>query len=45
MRIAELPHSDSEPDNDDNFDRKSFKSEYANYKMDVSISPYSEKYN
>ena len=44
MEIAELPHSDSDPD-DEHFDRKSFKSELANYKMDVSISPYSEKYN
>mgnify|MGYP003351690643 CR=1 FL=1 len=44
IEIAELPHSDSDPD-DEHFDRKSFKSELVNYKMDVSISPYSEKYN
>ena len=44
MEIAELPHSDSEPD-DENFDKRSIKSELVNYKMDVNITPYSEKLN
>jgi hypothetical protein len=44
MEIAELPHSDSDPD-DERFEKRSVKSELANYRMDVSINPYSEKLN
>jgi len=44
IKIAELPYSDSEPDNDDD-EKHSIKSEMVNYKMDISVTPYSEKLN